>query len=118
MKLPSGATWRSLICAMSTAKRRVFGTRAASDCEEVACAGVGRGVPELRHRPGLDLADALAREVEELTHLFERSGLTPIQAEAQGQDLTLPLVERREELLDLVGEQGGCRDLERRLGGA
>src|SRR5690349_12888715 len=111
MKLPSGATCRSVIWATSTTASRPLG----SDREEVARAGVGGRVAELRHRARLDLADALAREVEELADLFEGSGFAAVEPEAQGQDLTLALVERGEQLLDLVGQQcGGC-DLERRL---
>src|SRR5437588_10371837 len=81
--------------------------------EEVAGAGVARRVPELRHGPGLDLADALAGEVEVLAHLFESAGLTPVEAESQPEDLALSLVEGAQELGDLLGQQGGGRHLER-----
>ncbi len=73
---------------------------------------------KLRHRPGLDLADALPGEVEVLADLFERAGLSPIEPEPQGEDLTLALVQRRQQLLDLGRQQRGGRDLERRLGRA
>src|SRR5262245_19316869 len=89
---------------------------APSAREGVARAGVGRRVPQLRQGPGLDLADPLTREVEELAHLFERARLTPVEPEAQGEDLALALVERSEQLLDLVGQEGSGGDLERRLG--
>ena len=69
-----------------------------------AGAGVGGRVAELAHRTRLDLADALAGEVEVLADLFERAGLAPVESEPQSQDLTLALVERSEQLLDLVGE--------------
>src|ERR671914_3097155 len=72
--------------------------------EQVPCAGVGGRVPQLRHRPGLDLADPLPGEVEVLANLFEGTGLASVETEAQRQDLPLPLVERGEELLDLGGE--------------
>ena len=75
----------------------------------------------LRHppkRPSLDLADPLAGEVEVLPHLFERPGLAAVEAEPQREDLTLALVERREQLLDLVGQQRGGGHLEGRLGRA
>ena len=45
-------------------------------------------------RLGLDLADALAGEVEVLAHLFERPRLTTVQTEAEPQDLALALIER------------------------
>ena len=73
---------------------------------------------KLRHRPGLDLADALPGEVEVLADLFERARLSPIEPEAQGEDLALALVQRRQQLLDLGRQQRGGRDLERRLGRA
>src|SRR5690606_12257815 len=76
------------------------------DREQVAGAGVGRRVPQLRHRPRLDLADALAGEVEVLAHLLERPRLAPVEAEAQLEDLALALVERGEEPVDLLGQQG------------
>src|SRR5207245_439699 len=93
-------------------------TRAASDREQVAGAGVGGRVAQLRHRARLDLTDALTREVEVLADLLERARLAAVEPEAQREDLALPLVERGEELLDLVGQQRGGRDLERRLGRA
>src|SRR2546426_5407268 len=46
-----------------------------SDGEEVAGAGVARRVAQLRHGPGLDLADALPGQVEVLAHLLEGAGL-------------------------------------------
>ena len=80
-----------------------------SDGEEVAGAGVGRRVTQLAHRPGLDLADALPGEVEVLADLFERARLAAVETEAQREDLALTLVERGEQLLDLVGQQRGGR---------
>src|SRR5205814_2704749 len=88
------------------------------DRQQVAGAGVGGRVTKLRHRPGLDLADALPGEVEVLADLLERARLSPIEPEAQGEDLTLALVQRRQQLLDLGRQQRGRRDLERRLGRA
>src|SRR5437588_6009932 len=89
--------------------------RARLDGEEVARAGVARGVAQLRHGPGLDLADALAGQVEVLADLLERAGLAAVEAEAQLEDLALPLVERGQQPGDLLGEEGGGGDLERRL---
>jgi hypothetical protein len=65
-----------------------------SDGQEVPGAGIGGRVTELRHRPCLDLTDALAGEVEVLTDLFERPRLAPVESEAEPQDLALALVER------------------------
>src|SRR3954469_20058736 len=87
-----------------------------SDGEEGAGAGVARRVAQLAHRPGLDLADPLTGQVEVLADLLERPRLAAVEAEAQGEDVPLPLVERGEELLDLGRQQRGGRDLERRLG--
>src|SRR5215217_7062866 len=88
---------------------------AASNSQEVAGAGVGAGVAQFAHRTGLDLADALTGEVEVLADFLERAGLAAVEPEPQREDLPLPLVERCQQLLDLVGEQRGGCDLERRL---
>src|SRR5207248_9722812 len=69
-----------------------------SDGEQVACAGVGARVAQLRHRTRLDLADALPRQVEVLADLFERPRLSAVETEAQGENLALALVERRQQL--------------------
>src|SRR5271169_2494422 len=73
-------------------------------------------MPELAHRARLDLADALAREVEVLADLLEGARLAAVEAEAQAQDLALALVERREQPADLLGQdrdrgrfEGGLR---------
>src|SRR5207248_3197641 len=66
----------------------------ASDGQEIPGARVGGRVTQLRHRPGLDLADPLPGEVEVLADLLQGAGLTPVQPEAQRQDLALALVER------------------------
>ena len=68
--------------------------RAGSDGQEVARAGVRRGMPQLGHGPRLDLTDPLAGQVEVLAHLLERPRLAAIEAEAQPEDLALALVER------------------------
>src|SRR5271155_4253492 len=90
---------------------------ARSDGQKVTGAGVGGGMAQFRHRPGLDLADPLAGQVEVFADLFERPGLTPVEAEAQPEDLSLPLVERREQPADLLGQQGHRGYLEGGLGG-
>src|SRR5204863_186006 len=71
---------------------------------------------QLRHRPGLDLADALTGEVEVLADLLEGAGLAAVESETQLEDLALAVVERSEQARDLVGQQGRGRHLERRLG--
>ena len=76
-----------------------------SDREQVAGAGVARGVPQLRHGTGFDLANALAGEVEVLADLFERARLATVETEAQLEDLAFALVERGEQAGDLVGQQ-------------
>src|SRR6185295_19081382 len=87
-----------------------------SDGKKVAGAGVARRMTQLAHRPCFDLADALAGEVEMLANLFERAWLATVETEAQLEDLALALVERRQQAGDLLGEQGGGGNLERRLG--
>jgi hypothetical protein len=80
-------------------------TRRRLDGEKVAGAGVRRGVPQLRHCPRLDLADAFAGEVKVLANLFESAGFATIKTEPELEDLAFPLVERSEESVDLVGQQ-------------
>src|SRR5581483_11296849 len=92
------------------------GGRGELDGEEVARTRVAAGVAQLRHRPRLDLADALAGEVEVLADFLEGAGLAAVEAEAEAEDLALALVEGAEELGDLFGEEGGGRHLEGRLG--
>src|SRR5438309_8750239 len=75
--------------------------------EQVAGAGVAARVAELGHGPGFDLADALPGQVEVLADLFEGAGLASVEAETEAQDLALALVERAEELGDLLGQKGG-----------
>src|SRR5207247_3100860 len=69
-----------------------------------------------RQRSGRELANPRPAEVHELAHLVGRAGLAPVETEAQAQDPPLPLVEDREELLDLGREQGAGGGVERRLG--
>ena len=89
-----------------------------SDGEQVAGAGVARGVPQLGHRPRLDLADPLTGEVEVLADLFQGARLAAVEAEAELQDLALALVERRQQPVDLERQEGGGGHLEGRLGRA
>src|SRR5664280_752651 len=87
--IPSSSGTRSVRPLAGRRQRRQEG----SDGQEVAGAGVRGRMPELRHGPGLDLADPLAGQVEVLADLLERAGLAPIEAEAQTQDLPLAFVE-------------------------
>src|SRR5690606_15611487 len=89
---------------------------AVSDSEQVAGAGVAARVTQLAHRPRLDLADALAGEVEVLADLLERARFAAIEAEAELEDLALAVVERGEQSRDLLREQRRGGNLEGRLG--
>src|SRR3989304_587338 len=62
------------------------------------------------------LADALARQAELLPNLFQRVGAAVVQAEAQPQDARFARAERREDLFDLLPQQGRIRGLSRRRG--
>ena len=62
---------------------------------------------QLRHGPSLDLADPLPGEVEVLPDLFEGAGLAAVEAEAELQDLALPIVQRGEEARLGYGLPGG-----------
>ncbi len=59
---------------------------------------------QLAQRLGFDLADALARDLEVLTHLFERVVGLLADAEAHAQDLLLARRQRREHLPRLLGQ--------------
>src|SRR4029079_16646625 len=77
------------------------------DGQEVAGAGVGAGVTQLGHGTRLDLADALAGEIEVLADLFEGAGLAAVEAETEAENLPLTFVEGTEQASDLVGQQRG-----------
>gem|GEM_PF-6825741 len=69
---------------------------------------------ELAEGFGFDLADALAGDVELLAHLFQGAGAAVLDAEAQLEHLLLPGGEGREDLYQLLlqqGEGGGLRRL-------
>src|SRR5205085_7111262 len=86
--------------------------RAVEEALELAAAD---GVLQLAHRLGLDLADALARHLEDPAHLLQRVGVAVAQAVAQLDDLALAVGQRLEHLLDLVLEHLLRRRLHRRL---
>jgi hypothetical protein len=73
---------------------------------------------QFAHRPGLDLADALACQIEVLTHLYQRPRLTPVEPEAEPEDLPLALVERSQQTSERRWEQCRRGELERALGRA
>ena len=81
--------------------------------EQVACAGIGRGMSKLRHRPGLNLANSFTSEIEVLTDLFEGARFATIKAEAQLENLAFAFVERSQETIDLVRQQRSSSSLER-----
>src|SRR5450759_3732222 len=64
-------------------------------------AGAAR-VAQLAQRLGLDLADALAGDVELLAHFLESAGPTVFEAEAKLQDATLSTGQRVQHRLDLL----------------
>src|SRR3989454_7419096 len=68
------------------------------------------GVPKLRQRLGFDLADPLPGEGELASDLLEGAGFSGDQAEAQCQDLLLPVGERVEHPPQvLLAQREGCR---------
>src|SRR2546422_9518593 len=74
---------------------------------ELARAG---GVPKLRQRLGFDLADPLPGEGELASDLLEGAGFSGDQAEAQRQDLLLPVGQRVEHPPQvLLAQREGCR---------
>src|SRR5580658_1592654 len=70
---------------------------------------------ELGHRPCLDLTNALTRQVEVLADVLERPRLTPVQPEAEAQNLALTLVKGGKQAVDLEWQQRGGGHLEGRL---
>src|ERR1051325_3643487 len=72
------------------------------------------GAPELPERLRLDLPDALARDGEALSDLFERVVRLLADAETQAQDLLLARRERREDLAGLLFERQRHRGVGRR----
>jgi hypothetical protein len=71
-------------------------------------------VTQLRQGLGLDLADALAGEVEPPAHLVEGQRLVVGQAEPQRQDLALALVQVPEQLVEVLPLDDRRRQVERR----
>ena len=69
---------------------------------------------ELSDGLGLDLPDALARDLEDASDLFEGVGVPVPDAVAQFEDLALAVGERLEELLDALAEHVLCGCVRRR----
>src|SRR5262249_55665168 len=72
--------------------------------DEGAEVAAPQGMTQLPERLGLDLANALARHLEPLAHLFERVLTLFADAESQSKDLLLRRRQHRERTLDLRGE--------------
>ena len=68
---------------------------------------------QLAHGPGLDLAYALATQVEMLADLVKRARLAPIQSETLPEDFSFAIVEDDEHPVDLTREQLGRYGVER-----
>src|SRR5437016_2615049 len=90
------------------------GTGGLDGFEQLAGADVSRRMPQLRHRTGLDLTDALPGEAEVLGHFLERALAATVEPEAQREDRALALVEHRKHLGYLAGQQARRRVLEGR----
>ena len=110
----------ALASKTSTSRRSLTPKRengwAASAGEEGAGAHLHRRVTQACERTGLDLADPLPAQVDQLADLVGGAGLATVEPEAQREDVALTLVEHRQQLLDLGREHGPGRRLERRLG--
>src|SRR5690606_33145477 len=102
------AVWRSArACRRAPGRRSAGPPRPAvpQDSFEVVPQGLRTTrMTQLRHRLGLDLADALARHPESVTDLVERLGLAVAETEAHTDDTRLPLGERIQQLLELALE--------------
>ena len=68
---------------------------------------------QLSDRLVLDLADALARDAEDLADLLERVRLAVVHAETQAQDVCLTLCQRVEDLAERLGQQRVARGIRR-----
>ena len=71
------------------------------------------GVAQLAERLGLDLADALARDIEFLADLLKRAGAAVLNAEAQLEDLLFARGQGREYVHQLLLQQRERRGLAR-----
>ena len=75
-----------------------------------------RGVAQLAQSLGLDLADALARDVKLCTHLLQCMHFSVLQTVAQTQDLFLARRERFQNARKLFAQHGKRRGIRRLRG--
>ncbi len=73
-------------------------------------------MPHLADGLGLDLADALARDVEHATDFFERARVAVAQAEAQAKHPLFAFSQRLEYFLELLLEHGKRGRIDRGIG--
>ena len=71
---------------------------------------------QFAHGASLNLADALTGEIEVFSNLFEGARFTPVKTEAQLEDLSLTIIERSKQTVDLVRQQRRGGNLERAFG--
>src|SRR5258706_9143021 len=114
--LPQGQGWLRPVTAVLFTPRR--GECSAFAFEEAAQLLGARGMAELPQRLRLDLADALARDVELLADFLERVVGVHLDAEAHSQHLRLAWRQRIEDVLAHVAQRcidRGVRGRDRRL---
>src|SRR4051812_4050149 len=70
---------------------------------------------ELLEGADLDLADALARDLEDRADLLERVGVAVAEAVAELEDFPLAVRERLQELRDRLAQHRVLRGIDRRL---
>ena len=71
---------------------------------------------QLRHRPGLDLANALTGEVEVLADLFERARTAVLETETKPYDLLLPIAQLDQHIPNSRGQQVTSGNVDRGCG--
>ena len=101
-------------CALSSFGLNLVLDRNARLFKKVFQALAAAGMAELTQGLGLNLADALARDVELLADLFQRSGLAVVQAIAQAEHLGLARRQRIQYVHKLLLEQRYGNRLRRR----
>src|SRR5262249_41556870 len=84
--------------------------------EEALELAAADGMLQLAYGLGLDLADPLARHLEDAAHLLQRVGVAVAETVTQLDDLPLAVGQRLQHLLDLVLEHLLRRGLHRRFG--
>src|SRR5579872_2920672 len=104
---------RCWIWGASACGRPRAGARSAFADEQLVEVSAGRGMAQLRHGAGLDLADPLAGETEADADLLEGARFAAVEAKPEPDDLPFPLIEADQHLRHFTGQQGGCGGLER-----